>query len=374
MVTLMTASNQWASRPAEERFLNLLDLNAHAKNVRTNSRQIEAPLNALSAVADVENNGLVFVGGKNKPITMSNYAFGQMATAISKHTGSFPAGFIQSLPPAIAADVINHGLSKTGGEKSQFLLTRPDDISDDVQVRALNSTSYGRIWNHQITQSLVDRFGDGVTGDFKVPGEFGKDVPITSQNTTIYGSDRDMFVFLCDEKHKVTVKNRRNGEDGELSRGFFVWNSEVGAATLGVATFLFDYVCSNRIVWGATDYREIKLRHSLKAPERFLDEVSPMLTRMVEEKASVTETMLITAQEHKIDKDEKEKLYAWLGFNPKTMDLIDRAHFTEEARPVESYWDASTAITAYAKSIPYQAERVTVEKASGKILDLVANK
>jgi hypothetical protein len=33
-----------------------------------------------------------------------------------------------------------------------------------------------------------------------------------------------------------------------------VWNSEVGKTTLGAGFFLFDYVCCNRIIWGADQY------------------------------------------------------------------------------------------------------------------------
>jgi hypothetical protein len=36
----------------------------------------------------------------------------------------------------------------------------------------------------------------------------------------------------------------------------------------------------------------------------------------------------------------------------------------------ESLWDATTAVTAYAKTIPHQDERVTMEREGGKILDL----
>ena len=34
-------------------------------------------------------------------------------------------------------------------------------------------------------------------------GEFGKQVEITRDNTTIYGSDRDMFIFLADEENRI---------------------------------------------------------------------------------------------------------------------------------------------------------------------------
>ena len=72
-------------------------------------------------------------------------------------------------------------------------------------------------------------------------------------NTTLFASDRDMFVFLADEDNRIENPNRRAGRFGSFARGFFVWNSEVGKTTLGAGFFLFDYVCCNRIVWGETN-------------------------------------------------------------------------------------------------------------------------
>jgi hypothetical protein len=107
--------------------------------------------------------------------------------------------------------------------------------------------------------ALVDRFGDGVTGTWRVPGEFGNRVTVTKDNTTLYASDRDMFVFLADEENRIELPGRRAGRSGSFARGFFVWNNEVGKTSLGAGFFLFDYVCSNRIVWGADQYTEVRI-------------------------------------------------------------------------------------------------------------------
>jgi hypothetical protein len=40
---------------------------------------------------------------------------------------------------------------------------------------------------------------------------------------------------------------------------------------------LFDYVCCNRIIWGADQYTEIRIRHTKGAPDRWLEEVTPVL-------------------------------------------------------------------------------------------------
>src|SRR4029077_3736004 len=115
------------------------------------------------------------------------------------------------------------------------------------------------------------------------PVEFGNRIPVTKENTPLFASDRDMFVFLADEDRRIEVPDRRNGSGGSMARGvfvldseggdktpglgFFVWNSEVGDKTLGLGFFLFDYVCCNRIVWGADQYTEVRIRHTKGAPD-----------------------------------------------------------------------------------------------------------
>src|SRR5436309_2315096 len=92
-------------------------------------------------------------------------------------------------------------------------------------MRAVTGPRYGRIWNENVVEAMATRFGDGVTGDWRVPGEFGKRVEVTKDNTTLFAGDRDMFVFLADEDHRIEIPNRRNGQPGSLARGFFCWNS-----------------------------------------------------------------------------------------------------------------------------------------------------
>jgi hypothetical protein len=44
----------------------------------------------------------------------------------------------------------------------------------------------------------------------------------------------------------------------------------------------------------------------------------------------------------------------------------------DEGRPIETIWDAVTGATAYARSIPWTADRVEFETQAGDLLDLVA--
>ena len=61
-------------------------------------------------------------------------------------------------------------------------------------------------------------------------------------------------------------------------RGFYCWNSEVGAKTLGIASFYLRGVCQNRNLWGVEDFEEISIRHSKYAASRFVHEAAPALS------------------------------------------------------------------------------------------------
>lgn len=374
MTTLMQASHQWASRPADQRFLDLNELKARTEQGKLNSTGKVVPTKALHFEPMDDHKGLKIAGQNGVAADITHWSFGQLA-GLAKA----PAGYLRELPAELVADSLNYGLKfRREIDEVGVLLTR-ENVSVDgfaspatrVEMRAATGPNYGRIWNADIAASLVNRFGDGRTGDFRVPGEFGKQVEVTRNNTTIYGSDRDMFVFLADEEHRIDMQGRRNGEPGSLARGFFIWNSEVGSTSFGVAMFLFDYVCMNRIVWGVKQFSEIRLRHTVSAPDKWLDNVEPLLMEYANSSAAPVEETIRNAQAKKLDSDLDDFLKS-RKFNKSQISAIKATHEAEEGRPIETIWDATVGVTAYAKTIQYQDDRVAVERAGGKILDLVA--
>ena len=367
MATLMQASREWSRRPNDERYTSLTDLHDFVAHSRARSKAVTVSSRRLEArpVIGDEMHGIEIHGPNGVGYKPTHFSFGQLATL-----GGAPGGYLRTLPAPIACDALNYGLQFARDiEDVGVLLRKPN--GEEGQLAAATGPKYGRIWNDEVTGALVERFGDGRTGDWRIPGEFGVQVPITKANTTLYASDRDMFVFLADEQNRVEMPNRRNGRAGSLSRGFFAWNSEVGSSTFGVGFFLFDYACSNRIVWGAEGYTEIRLRHTAGAPDRWLEEAAPALLAYKESAASPIETVLKAAQAAKVDNLAdflKNRRFA-ANMAGKVSDAFENA----EGRTIESLWDVTTGLTEYAKTIPFQDERVALEREAGKILDLVAN-
>ncbi len=365
MTTLMQASAQWASRPAEERFTSLLAMHATMDERRRASHALVKPSRNLAAAPTDDGRGLQVLslddnGNVRGISTPTHWSFGQLASLVGA-----PAGYLRDLPPAVASDCLNFGLRVARDAQDVGVLVRRDD--EGLTLRACTGPRYGRIWNADVVGALIERFGDGRTGDFRVPGEFGREVEVTKANTTLYAGDRDMFVFLADEKNRITLPGRRNGREGTLARGFFVWNSEEGNSTFGVKTFLFDYVCQNRIVWGAHELEEIRIRHTASAPGRFIEEVAPALELYAQATESSTLRVIEDARKARVESDLDKFLAT--RFGPRVGERIKAAHVADEGRPIETVWDVVTGATAYARSIPWTAERVAMEEQAGSLLD-----
>src|SRR5713101_6573823 len=261
MTTLTQARRQWASRPADERFTSLTDLQAFAALSRQTSRSKVVSTREIELIPeDGDHKGLLIGARDGTQAAPTHWSFGQLCSLASTPS---PASYFREsgVPTPIIVDCLNYNLRFTRGVEDVKLLVSGQ--GNGVELRAATGPRYGRIWNADVVDALVERFGDGVSGHWRVPGIFGERVTVDKTNTTLYASDRDMFVFLADEDRRIEIPNRRNGQPGSLARGFFVWNSEVGNTTLGAGFFLFDYVCCNRYTSGA--------------PDRWIEEVTPVL-------------------------------------------------------------------------------------------------
>lgn len=418
MAELMQASYQWATRPADERFTSLHAMKAAALLSADNADEITLDTRRLRVVAEPnpqfdpaqfaagdseDKNGNMPYSGqlyidsdrKGRLGAPTHWAFQQLTilgdTAASTMRSGRPADMVASwvnwglhnkandkvklltrLPLSIAAQASVVDVNPETGERLAALPAVKDAARD---VAAITGAGYGRVWDLELIEMLIARFGDGINGQWTVPGEFGRRVTITKDNTTLFWSDRSMFIFLADEKNKIQVSKRRNGQPGAMSRGFFLWNSEVGAETLGFKRFLFDYACYNRIVWGASDIHTIKLRHSKSAPQRFLDEVEPQLILYSKQPLGLEESVIRRAQTLRIeDMRGVNTVASFLSstFGPRMADKLNVKHIREEGTAIETVFDVVTAATALARDIPHQDTRIDLEEKAGSLFKLAA--
>lgn len=356
---LFQASREWASRPADERYVSLKDMLASASAHRASSRQMVVANRKIIVVPQADNQGLALRGPNDGQAFPTHWAFGQLCTL-----SETPAGFMRTIPSPFVADIINWKLQTVRQVAEIGVLLYKNG---QVSARALTGPNYGRVWNSEVISTVIDRFGDGVAGNgspWQVPGEFGKRVQVDQGNTTLFCGESDMFIFLVDEENKIEIPGR-----GPMARGFFVWNSEVGKCVLGIATFYFDYVCCNRIVWGASQYKQIKIRHTSGAPVRWEDEVMPALRAYRADSSKTIVQAIAAAQKSRLDSDDVAKLITE-RFGKRMAPAFEDVHMDEESRPIESIWDVVTAATAFAKRIKWQDERVEVERKAGDLLEM----
>ncbi len=356
----MIINRQWASRPADQRFASLPEMLAKLQATRNISREKIVSSRRISAVPQPDHKGLTIVGPNGGELAPTHWAFGQLSTLVGA-----PAAYLRTIPAELAADCINYGLHVNRG---------PEDIGvlymggDAPTLRAATGPKYGRIWNTDIVSHLIDRFGDGVNGQWRVPGVFGQRVTVNKDNTTLYASDRDLFIFLCDETNRVPVQTRKGdaSSEGMLYRGFVVSNSEEGSASLSIRFFAYDGICGNRIIWGGVELGGLSIRHTASAPDRFVEEVQAALTDYSNSSTAKMVDRVTIAQQQRVDNLDK---FLADRFGSRTVKSIVRAHDDDEHRPMETVWDVVTGVTAYARGIKNQDARILVEREAGMILE-----
>jgi hypothetical protein len=374
MAELYAANEEWSKRPADERFDGphpLFDLRDHFEWIRQHSKESVLKLSDLRV--ESQDNVPLLIGPSGKGAKFTNYGFDSLTQQIN-----VPKGFVSTLPGELAAQVMSYKLANAVGSSKLLLQVDPKAKElDQLTMRAATTETYGRIWNGQIAHALADKFGDGF-GDWHIPGKFNstlKPEDNTKDTTTVYGSGQDMFVFLCDEKHDLELPGRRGQTAGRLSRGFMIKNSDVGTEPLYWAAFLYDYMCSNHIIWGVSDVNQIRIKHTTQAPTRWLEEIAPVMIDYTSAKASNEESVLKLAMASVIDSEPDKVLEytAKIFGSMKIAKAINMAHVTDEDRPIQTHWDLVTGATAYARGIPFQNERTQLESKAGAILNLFKN-
>ena len=366
-------SSQWFSRPDDQRFLSLSELESAVHKRSAAASQEIVDVKSIYVDADRDNPDALTLGFNNVTnISPNHWSFGQLSSLAGA-----PAGYMRKLPSTIAGINLQYGLQNLRAENVKMFYN-----PDDEELYAATGTEYGRVFDHELVSAIRKIAGNG-TGDtrWKVPGlldwtthRYNPFVDLTKQNTTLYASDRDVFVFLVDDTHPIEIGKLSNGDPDVVFRGFYAWNSEVGSKTLGISTFLFRAVCQNRNIWGAQDISEVVIRHSKNAPQRFAAEAEPALL----EYANASDQGIILGiqnAKNAIVATTDEDRIQWLGkrgFSAKqAQNIIDTVIREEDTKPA-SVWDFVQGITAVARNIGHTDERVALEKLAGNLLKKVS--
>jgi hypothetical protein len=365
-------SSEWFSRPDDERYLSLTDLYdaVRRRAERAQTRTVESRAVKVEASRDSAERLALIVPGRDEPVAPTHWSFGQLCTLVGA-----PSSYMRQLPAPLAGINLQHGLLSHRAELVKTL--EADD--GRVELRAVTGPDYGRIWDHELVAAVRKIAGNG-TGDtrWKVPGVLDWNtmthnpfVDITNDTTTLYASDRDVFLFLVDDTHPIEAGRLPDGSPDLYFRGFYCWNSEVGSKTLGIASFYLRAVCMNRNLWGVENFEEITIRHSKFAAQRFAYEAAPALTRFADSSPAPFIAGIRAARERIVARsdEDRDSFLRKRGFSKAETVKIIETVLQEEGRPPESVFDFVQGITALARGKAHQDARLELEGRAKRLLE-----
>jgi hypothetical protein len=278
---------------------------------------------------------------------------------------TLPRDFLRALPAERAAEVANYVLARQSGSALYY-------VTDDT-LRAVTSPRYGRITDAEVTEAIM-RATKG--GKWRVPGVseagprgYNPNAPVTLENTTIYGSDRDIFVFLADPD-PIVIGTTAGGQPDILYRGFYVRNSEVGASTYELCTMYFRAVCQNRIIWGVEGRNVVRIRHNANAWERFIDEAITHLDDICLDNGEIVAG--VNRAKEKIlaaTDDDVVMRFKAMGLGEEAAHVAMLAYQNLEDRKVRTAWDFSQAASMLGHLHDHADQRLAVEKTASRFLD-----
>jgi hypothetical protein len=325
--------------------------------VDANSRlaKVEPVVSMITSLHAKVIDGEVVLNGKTGlNARLTNWSFGQLASKAKA-----PASYLSTLPAELVVDCLNNGLAKIDEGKSKLL------INDDgpLTVRAINGVSYGRIWDHEVTEQLLRLKAQGW---HEAPAAF-------DGSRGQYRGDRSMFSFLVDSDRRIFEK----APGGGLSRGLFAWNSEVGGGTFGGMRFCYNYICGNHYVWGASDVSEFKIRHVGNAAERGWPEWDVLLRKYRDSSAVTQEMEIEKAMQFQIAATKADVFNAVFGLKAPTLTKANVTRALEIAEQREDWygnplsaWGVASGLTEIARDLPNADDRIALERGAGKVIEM----
>lgn len=357
---LYKASNQWANRPADERFASLQAMRDACYAYKQSARSSTFTFGNTNAIAEGDN--VLLEGQTGQRAKLTHYAFGQLCNQVSA-----PANYLRSLPATLAADNLNHGL-----HNDTELAAKPQKglfhANCNFICRCITSHKYQRIWNYEIVDRLLPL------------EELGWHVPPSATDhimpSGLYASDHDMFAFLVDDQHRIN-----DGTDQGLARGFFAINSEVGQSAFKLITFYYRYICGNHIVWGAENVQQLKIIHKGMPARNFQSTMAIELKKYADSSASDDEAKIERAKRLTLG-DNKDEVLDYL-FGKRNLLLtrkdIEASYALAEVdyeldrkggSPPNTVWGMVQGLTRHSQTKEYADERTKLDTTAGKILEM----
>lgn len=388
-LNLFQAAQQWSTRPADERFWGISDARKAAEEYKGTAVEFERPWGDLRVEA--VDGDVKLMGKAGVPATLTHYAFGQLAVKAGA-----PSEYLRRLPATLAAQNVNHGLKANVAPDSIAALMAHKN--GDFVLRAALSQRYERVWNADILRIMEERLtpngwrtpparpalmddararpataADVIDWGGATGGGAAIQVGDMIAPAGVYVSDHDMFALLVLPGVVAEVPG------STLTKFVMLSNSEVGDASLSATMGYLDMVCGNHILWGCRDVREMRIRHVGEVDRKFRG-VQYELARYAEDGVSQDAARIVEAQGKLLGTTKDEVLETLLGLNARKklgltqglmMDAYEVAERTPRYGDPKSVWAIANGLTEVSQRTTYAEDRAKVDRAAGKLLDVV---
>jgi len=356
---LFHAHEQWANRPADERFDSLesmFDATSKYADVAVESNDVEYS----TLRAEAQNGEVVLVGKKNIPSRLTHWSFGQLA-----QRAEAPASYLRSLPATLAVQNLNHGLKRRGAndDRANILFHK----NGDFVCRAITGQKYSRIWNYEVVGRLIGMQSNGwepARPDFRLTG---------NDRPALYASDHDMFAMI--RMPNVTVQQPVAGAPNvPMYKGLIYGNSEVGDGTIWVMGFYYNGMCGNHIIWGATGVVEFKAKHVGSVAGR-VQQWETEIRRFAGQSTAADEAAMKAATTQRIAATKEQLLDTLFGkrlpgLSRKAIEAsYDAVVEAQDGDPL-SKWGWVAGATRYSQQTKFADERFALDRAAGKVMQM----
>jgi hypothetical protein len=345
MTNLIHASRQLFKRAADERYASLPELLRATLDMK--NRCVNMSLSRKELRPVVHDDYVAFHRAGQLPIRFNDWSFTQLCQLAGA-----------------AKDTVNRLQAVTAVQVFTDLLPSRDERQDALQalvlddriVRSLNGPGYRRLYSSDLVALLMEYATDFVPPQKGFNGATG-----------LYAGEQDMFCFLIDPTGWVDVAGEA------FAPGFFVWNSEVGRRSIGIATFWFQSVCSNHIVWDAIEVTEYTHRHT-----GMVDAAFTQIRRLIESLVAKRDarkdaftTVIAKAMNTRYGHDAPDvtKQLTDAGF---ARTVATRAAAIAETKGRFSIWAIVDALTQVNREVAFAGSRNEADTKAATLLALAA--
>ena len=342
MLVLKEAHRQLFRRTPDECFASLTDLHAHCQRQKeASAERWESPARIATTPRDATS--LLLNVGTDGAFMMTDWAFTQLCKIanVGKET-------VNRLSADTASKVFAETLPKGSKPLQIFEL--------DGAVRSIHSASYTRLHSADLLATVRE-----FAVDFEPPQK------AMTGSTGLFAGEQDAFCFLIDPTGWAEI------EDQAFAPGFYLWNSEVGRRSVGIATFWFQAICQNHIVWDAVEVVDYRRKHTANVHES-LTSVRRIIENLVakrDERRDGFVRVLKNAMQTMLG-DDADDVLKELTKRGIPRDLGKRSLEIAEQHGRFTIFAVVDALTRLTQELKYAGDRTEADLKAAKLLELAA--